>query len=476
MTVTTATGWESATPSGTTLTNSNSGAAATVIGTGCTAVSSSTSPLYGSLCATFAVPATNVGNIQRFTISGGTTTMAFSIPFRIDALPSTGKKRIWSPRYASGYVFNLAAQSDGTLQVADQAGANFLTTTETVTVGQWYRAEILIVVGATTSTGTVSCNFYLDDTTTRFNATTLSSSSYNLGTAAVAAMDVGSIQNGVSASMTISFDDIRYEIGGTTEIGPETPPTLTIDPAKVCVIGDSLTANMPAGVLQSALEGAGWASGDIYIDGLSGREVWGTSAGGTTPDTQSAIDTMRGTSFEPGTWIIALGTNDATGTLAFCSPLWDSLLQYIGPDHTVHIIGTGYQTEADCAPGYDGTQAAGSRWSKVGAASGSNAAIQNLIDTGLDPATYPTTYFWNWNDWSQLVAHRTDDIWSATDTGAPSGNARHMNSTGYTDYRAPYYALASLGYGCYLGVSGAWVKVVPYLGVSSAWVACNVSG
>jgi hypothetical protein len=474
MTVVTAYNWDTATPSGTALTGSNSGgAAAPSVGAGCSAVSDSTSPLYGSMSAKFTVPATNVGDLQRATIAGGTTTMSFAIPFRIDALPSTGKKQIWAPRYATGYMGRLEVTSTGAIDFADAAGGNVLTTAETVTIGQWYVAKILLTA-ATSTTGTISVNIYLDDTTTRFNATTLSSSSYNLGTAAVASMDIGSIQNGISASMTISFSQPRYEVGGTSEIPPVTSVIPTPDAAKIGVIGDSLTANMPAGVLSTALQGKGWASGDIYIDGLSGREIWGSGAGGTTPDAKAAIDTMRGTGFEPVTWIIALGTNDATGSAAFCAGLFDSLLQYIGPDRTVHVIGVGYQTETDCAPGYDGGLAAGSRWTKVGAASGSNAAIQNMIDGGLDPATYPTVFFWNWNDWSQLVAHRTDAIWN-TDTGAPSGNARHMNSTGYTDYRAPYYALASLGYGAYVGKAGATVKATPYVAVAGAWVACGVA-
>jgi fibronectin-binding autotransporter adhesin len=223
--------------------------------------------------------------------------------------------------------------------------------------------------------------------------------------------------------------------------------SLPIDPAKVVVIGDSLTSQSGNGAtaIPTAMQAVGWASGNIYVDGLSSRQIIN---GGPAPQTQTAIATMRGTGFEPMHWVVGLGTNHDGGgvTLASIMSLYRQLLALIGPGRIVHFVNTGYQTQSDTAWTYTPGNSLGTRYQGVGNAGVPNAAMYNIAEQGTNALTEPDIFIHDWNGYAPMRAAGSS-IWLASDVSAPSGDARHMTTTGYNTYRNPFYAMVSISAG-----------------------------
>lgn len=110
------------------------------------------------------------------------------------------------------------------------------------------------------------------------------------------------------------------------------------------VIGDSLTAEMiEYGLLQPALEALGWDSGNLRMDGLSGRPIESGGTGSTT----DVVKDWRAEGFDPRVWLIALGTNNSADSDAEWSADIRAVLDEIGSgpagNYTIYWVTTGYQ-------------------------------------------------------------------------------------------------------------------------------------
>jgi hypothetical protein len=201
---------------GTTLTTANSGANTVAIGTGCTATFDSQAAAHGNLGYWF-VTASGQQNLARFMASAANLQMAFEGSFIVPATPSASRQ-IMTLRSATGPAFKLVWTTSNFLQIQDAAGSNSVTTNNTLVPGTVYRVAVLLTV-ATSTTGHFSVNIYEGDSTTPRNGTPYTSTTYNLGTGAIVGGDFGGV-GALTGTLTVGWDDIRFNDGATSEIGP----------------------------------------------------------------------------------------------------------------------------------------------------------------------------------------------------------------------------------------------------------------
>jgi hypothetical protein len=122
-----------------------------------------------------------------------------------------------------------------------------------LTPGVKYRLAVLVVVG-TTTTGQVRTNLYLDNSTTAIGSQFVSTA-FNAGTGAITAADVG-IVNQIATVASVSVDDVRFNDGSTTEIGPLPVTVTTATPTSVVDNSGVFTNQGGAASLQAALADA----------------------------------------------------------------------------------------------------------------------------------------------------------------------------------------------------------------------------
>lgn len=226
------------------------------------------------------------------------------------------------------------------------------------------------------------------------------------------------------------------------EGAPAGPPTNPTGSYTLGVLGDSLTVQYGNGPtdIEAVLVADGWVGADVEVDGVTGRTIVG---GGSTPTSETQIDTWRAASFDPKYWIIALGTNNQSGTNAAIKADIRTLLAKIGPNRFVRWIGTGYYDQSDCTWTYNGGGALGSRYSAVGVNGSPNAAVLNVIEEGTNPATEPTVVFWELNTDTAFRTGSTNFTeWLSSDTSSGTSQPRHMTTHGYQNFRNPFYVRA----------------------------------
>lgn len=108
------------------------------------------------------------------------------------------------------------------------------------------------------------------------------------------------------------------------------------------VIGDSLTYQGGQGAQRiiDAFKTAGHDVTNIGVNGLTGRGIAGTAV---RPSTLEVIQQWRFTGFDPGTYLIALGTNNRGDTAAHWRRDIGKVLTEIGPGKAVHWIGLAFR-------------------------------------------------------------------------------------------------------------------------------------
>lgn len=194
---------------------------------------------------------------------------------------------------------------------------------------------------------------------------------------------------------------------------PQNPQAQALNVDQLGVIGDSLTAEMiDYGLLQPALEDAGWAGEDIRMDG-----VWGRPIDGTGPDATSAvINAWRADGFDPRVWLIALGTNNLGGPADQWQQDVRSVLNVVNSgstgNYTVYWVTTGYLDDD---------------------ANNEGLFLQTMQDIAAD---YPNVVVADYG--AYLDEHRDQPDWPAMWT-----DPVHHSEAGYAELRTPFY-LATL--------------------------------
>jgi hypothetical protein len=211
-------------PAGTTLTQANTNSTLPVLGTGCTAVSTS-SAAYGSFAGSFTVPATNVSSRVTNAAAGGMQ-FALSFKFRVPTGFATSKQILNLQNGAAGRIgaFNYNG-STNRFQIQNSAGAGTITVGFTLTLNTWYRVEAVITVA---TVGSIKLNIYDNEGTTPLIAQTVNNA-YDLGTSALAAIQHGINSNGTTVAATVDIDSVRFDPGGVFELGPEALTAISSD-------------------------------------------------------------------------------------------------------------------------------------------------------------------------------------------------------------------------------------------------------
>lgn len=215
--------YEGAGPAGTTLTNANTGGTV-AIGVGCTAVSTATAG-FGALAGLYSCPATNVSSRTTTSITGGTKQGVLSVKFQIPTGFATTKRFI--VLQGTGSVTACSFNYNGStnqLQLQNAAGAGTVTVTNVLSLATFYRFEFIHTIGVGTTDGIYSLNVYQGDSKTPINGAPFTSAVYNLGTVSALAVQHGITANGTTVAADIIIDSVRYDPGGTTELGPEAIP------------------------------------------------------------------------------------------------------------------------------------------------------------------------------------------------------------------------------------------------------------
>jgi hypothetical protein len=117
-------------------------------------------------------------------------------------------------------------------------------------------------------------------------------------------------------------------------------PTAVTDPQAIGYIGDELLFQSGSTEPYDLLVTNGQDASKLDGDGLVGRKI--ALNGTTVPNTQAVIDGWRQQGFDPGTFIIALGSNDSAATDATWTSQISAVLDYIaagpGSAYTVYWL------------------------------------------------------------------------------------------------------------------------------------------
>lgn len=161
------------------------------------------------------------------------TSAAASVSFMMNALPASGGITILRIRSNSGAsnVASLLVSSTGKVQLLDAVNATAYTMTGTVVTGIWYRAELQVAVGTTTSNGTISGQWFPTPSSTTATDS-FSSSVKNTGTIVIDRMYWGFGTTAVAQDFNLS--QMQFNNGTTTAVGPYSaiaaPPTVSAGP------------------------------------------------------------------------------------------------------------------------------------------------------------------------------------------------------------------------------------------------------
>jgi YD repeat-containing protein len=200
------------------------------------------------------VSASSVIAIARPLANAPANQMAFSGTVTTPAVAPSGGLfvTVMTLRHASGTVLRVKYTAAGALVLQDATGANDVTLLTGVALATQYRIEIVALVGAATSApfdGHYAINVYpAGGGSTPLNGSPVTGTTYNLGTAAIVGGDVG-VTNVIAQVVTMGWDDVQFNDGGTTEIGPYVPPaqsftSFPLTTSWSTVGGGTVTANM----------------------------------------------------------------------------------------------------------------------------------------------------------------------------------------------------------------------------------------
>jgi hypothetical protein len=158
----------------------------------------------------------------RVTLSGASSTSyAARMYIRFNALPGAGAEPLLAigPGGIGCYL-----ETTNKLGIHSNTGALLNAFATTLSVGVWYRLEVEMTAGTTTTNGYIAGRYFLGDATTPAD-TAYSSSTKNTGTVAVASADFGVTSPNIGAAFDLWMDDLAISDGAVTPIGPAAVPS-----------------------------------------------------------------------------------------------------------------------------------------------------------------------------------------------------------------------------------------------------------
>lgn len=199
-------------PEGAALTMANTGAAQINAASGGSAAFAKDTVRVGQLGARF-TSGTNALAIGRFNATAANNTLSIGIVFQHKQTPIllTG---VLSIRHGSGVAGRINWNPDNSLSIVDSGLGNTLTIATGLTPGTNYELTIR-AKSATTTTGTVTAVLYSNSGTELGRAT---SSTYNLTTNTLAAVDVGIINTNSASGTIVALDCLQLDDGNANEL------------------------------------------------------------------------------------------------------------------------------------------------------------------------------------------------------------------------------------------------------------------
>jgi len=308
--------------------------------------------MHGALSADFLLASGDAANYAQWSL--GTTSKEVAVQFYFKLVQNvTATSGFFILRGGGSAIVQLAIKSDRTVDVLVGSGSTNIHNSSALTLGTWYRFDLTLTVGTTTSNGVISMVISEGDSLSAFS-TMSTNSSANLGTVDADQARVG-WQATVSSVRQARFDSLRVRTAeGTTALAPfgaNAAPTISVTANQNVSAGATVTVNATA----------------LDTDGSIASYAWNvvTASSSSTPSLTGA----------------------STATLTFTAPAAGNLV-------TVRCVVTdddGATAEATTEVrvpktgdfstlALDGTTSGGT-WTRAGAASTDGAALADALDS-----------------------------------------------------------------------------------------------
>lgn len=259
-------------PDGADLTTANSGAQQVTLNGG-TGKFSTRLVRSGNLGARI-VSVSNALAIARFNFAATNLTASLNLPFVVETAPPSNFTTVMSLRFSSGVAARLNWYPDNSLGITDSGAGSLLTLGTGLTPGAGYEISIR-AKAATTTTGTIAAVLY---TAAGVQVGTATSSTYNLGTAALAAIDVGIVNTNPAAGTAVAFDYAQLNDGSTAELRAPSAGTNYQGTLGLTGTGTLAQVGVVAGSAALPLAGAGTVAQTATTAGTSTFALAGSMA------------------------------------------------------------------------------------------------------------------------------------------------------------------------------------------------------
>lgn len=198
---------------GTVMTAANSGANQVVPqGTGASVTYSDLYPHEGTGSAKF-VASGNGLNIARYLAAATSMTASYGVGVTITATPTLNAR--FTAVRGSGPSVNVEWQTNNSIAVFDRVFANPITVASGLQPGTRYYLTIRLGVGTTTTNGSFLACVYNRAGTLMGSA---SSTTFDTGTAAITAADIGFVNTNSPSGSTVYIDYLQLNDGSTAEV------------------------------------------------------------------------------------------------------------------------------------------------------------------------------------------------------------------------------------------------------------------
>lgn len=259
-------------PEGADLTAANSGAQQVTLNGG-TGKFSTRLVRSGNLGARI-VSVANALAIARFNFAASNLTASINLPFVVETAPPSNFTTVMSLRFSSGVAARVNWYPDNSLGITDAGAGSLLTLGTGLTPGAGYEVSIR-AKAATSTTGTITAVLY---TAAGVQVGTATSSTYNLGTAALAAIDVGVVNTNPAAGTAVAFDYPQLNDGSTGELRAPSAGTNYQGTLGLTGTGTLAQVGVVAGSAALPLAGAGTVTQTATAAGTSTVALAGSGA------------------------------------------------------------------------------------------------------------------------------------------------------------------------------------------------------
>lgn len=191
---------------------------------------------------------------------------------------------IYAVRSSAAPVMKVGTEASGKLVILNTSNATIATATAALSANTWYRIEVAVTIGTTTSNGVIEMAYYLGDSLTPVQTFTTITNA-NLGIVAMTLVRIGSGST-VASARTQYYDDLMVAELASGFIGPTVYTLTGSAPVQLGLAGTAATIAAVTGSASLTLGLSGStavaAQGDLPLAlGLTGTAI--TAVTGALP-------------------------------------------------------------------------------------------------------------------------------------------------------------------------------------------------